>query len=85
MESNLELKWKLPTTSPVGGWVDGGCVVGRWVGGWTETKLMLSQLKLNLKLELSLAISTSDVKTWQFFVGCINKDIVAHLILRPTV
>ena len=30
---------------------------GGWVGGWTETKLMLSQLKLklNLKLELSLA------------------------------
>ena len=21
---------------------------GRWVGGWTETKLMLSQLKLKL-------------------------------------
>ena len=29
-----------------------------WVVGWTETKLMLSQLnlKLNLKFELSLAI-----------------------------
>ena len=51
MELNLELKLKLTTTSPVGGW---------WVvGGWTETKLMLSQLKLKLylKLELSLAIS----------------------------
>ena len=49
----MELKLKVTTTSPVGGW---------WVvGGWTETKLMLSQLKLklNLKLELSLAIRTS--------------------------
>ena len=60
MELNLELKLKLTTTSPVGGWVGGGRVVGGWwvVGGWTETKLMLSQLKLKLylKLELSLAI-----------------------------
>ena len=54
MELNLELKLKLTTTSPVGGW---------WVvGGWTETKLMLSQLKLKLYLKLELSLAIKDME-----------------------
>ena len=52
----LELKLKLSTTSPMGGW---------WVGGWTETKsmLILTQVEVVVKVEVELGKSTHTQKS----------------------
>ena len=52
LELNFELKLKLVTTSPGGG----------WVGGWTKTKFMLFSTQVEVLLEVGVELGNKGLQ-----------------------